>query len=83
MSSDWFTDRDNEEHPRNAGAIRTAIMLGAVLVHNEHTGKWKVEGIDVWCTTKTMPAWFFLATHGLGIDKDGSPCAIGVVRAGE
>lgn len=65
-------DRDDEEHPRNAAAIRTAIMLGAEFFEDVG-GQWQVKGVDMRSHNKTMPAWMFLATHGLGIDKNGTP----------
>ena len=75
--NEW--DPDNEDHPRNAGAIRTAIMLGAEFFQDVG-GLWQIKGIDTRSKQKTMPAWLFLATHGICIDANGSPIRCGEMR---
>ncbi len=71
---DYITswDPDNEDNPRNAGAIRTAIMIGAEFFQDVG-GLWQIKGIDTRSKNRTMPAWLYLVTHGVCIDKDGSP----------
>jgi hypothetical protein len=64
---------DDEEHPRNAVAIRTALLMGAEFKQNRN-GYWYIEGIACENNNKTMPAWLFLATHGICITKDARPC---------
>lgn len=61
----------DEEHPRNAGAIRTALMLGAVFEERGH--HYSLVGIEGWWLTRSLPAFLFLATHGITIDENGSP----------
>jgi len=76
---DHSWDPDCEGHPRNAAAIRTAILLGATF-HVERTRYGEmhsVEGINHSSMHRTMPAWLFLATHGIGIDENGSPVVLG------
>jgi len=69
----YCEDLDSEEHPRNAAAIRTALMLGAEF-SLDVGGQWQVEGIDMRSKRKSMPAWLFLATHGICITKDARAC---------
>lgn len=71
-----WTDRDDENEPRNAAAIRTAILLGANFI--EHPGReqtyWSVEGISMGrLSSKAMCAWMYLMPFGIGIDKDAKP----------
>jgi len=68
----WSEDLDNEDAPRNAGAIRTALLLGAEFVQDER-GYWATAGVNNWSVNRTMPAWLYLATCGVGIDEHGSP----------
>jgi hypothetical protein len=72
---DW-ADRDDERHPRNAAAIRTALMLGAEFV--EHSGRertyWSIEGLD--CSqqsNRATLAYLYLIPFGIGIDTDAKP----------
>ena len=74
----YLEDIDNDEHPRNAAAIRTAIMLGAEFYQPcpdspTGSGQWSIKGINHICNNKCIAAWLFLATHGIGIDKDAKP----------
>lgn len=75
----YCDDLDDEEHPRNAAAIRTALMLGAEFEELLPTypggeRRWSVKGIDCLSKNKTTPAWLFLATHGICITKDARAC---------
>ncbi len=60
---------------RDEAAVRTALMMGADFVLNDKYShsQWTIKGIDHWCMTKAGIAWLYLATHGMGIDKYGSP----------
>lgn len=77
MDATVLNSSDDEEHPRNAGAIRTALMLGAVFECNKRGDRlgerWCIVGVEGWWHTKSLPALLFLATHGIEIDKNGSP----------
>jgi len=70
-SESWTTYRDAEDRLRNEAAIRTALMTGAEFVLDVG-GQWQVKGIDIRSETKSMPAWLWLATLGIGIDKNGN-----------
>lgn len=63
---------DAEEHPRNAGAIRTALMLGAEFEQHPGGG-WSEKTINSVFYNRGILAFMFIATHGLGIDEHGSP----------
>ena len=66
---------DCEHSPRNETAIRTAIMLGATY-YQDQRGLWHIEGLQVSSSNKTMPAWMYLLTFGLGVDGDANPIPI-------
>jgi hypothetical protein len=68
-----YDDFYNEEIPRNAAAIRTAILLGAEFVLDVG-GMWQVKGIDLRSKNKTMPAFMYLIPYGIGITKDARAC---------
>ena len=75
----YIEDLDNEEHPRNACAIRTALILGAEFVQLKTFGdepRWSIKGIDCICKTKTMPAFMYLIPFGIGITKDARACLL-------
>lgn len=68
-----YIDRlDEEELPRNAAAIRTALLMGAEFFVDVG-GMWQVKGIDLRSKNKTMPAWLYIGSHGICIDKDARP----------
>lgn len=73
----YSEELDNEEHPRNAAAIRTALLLGAEFVQlssgqlgPQEPRNWFIPGINVGGTSKTMCAFLYLVTHGICISKD-------------
>lgn len=68
---------DCEQQPRNAAAIRTAIMLGAEYHREPRSKMWSIKGVDFLSERKTMPAWLFVSCHGLGIDHDAKPVKLG------
>lgn len=63
-------DPSSEDEPRNAAAIRTAIMLGACFVQDER-GQFSIDGIALRSKNRTMPAWLYLSTFGYSIDAHG------------
>lgn len=65
-------DPDSEDNPRNAAAIRTAIMLGACFVQDERE-RFSIDGIAIRSKKRTFPAWLYLSSFGYGIDEHGKP----------
>ena len=75
----YCEDIDSEEHPRNAAAIRTALMLGAEFQCGESVfgdPVWSIKGIDSIHRNRTMPAWLYLVTQGIGITHDARACLL-------
>lgn len=61
-----------EEHPRVAGAIRTALMLGAEF-EQQLDGRWSEKTINSAFHNRGILAFMFITRHGLEIDEHGSP----------
>jgi LPS sulfotransferase NodH len=64
------------EDPRDEAAVRTALMLGAEFVQRDNNrlySLWTIKGIEHTCMTKAGIARLYLATHGITIDKHGTP----------
>lgn len=62
----------HEANIRNAGAIRTAIMLGAEFEQLKN-GQWSEKTINSTYYSRSVLAFIFIGRHGLWIDDNGSP----------
>lgn len=79
MDDTVLNSRDDEEHPRVAGAIRTALMLGAEF--EQHLdGRWSEKTINSVFYNRGILAFMFIGRHGLGIDEHGSPYFLYVLK---
>lgn len=56
---------------RDEGAVRTALMLGAVFEEYCPLRGWKIEGINWYSKTKAPVARLYICTFGFGIDSTG------------
>ena len=68
----WVEGLNSEDHPRNAAALRTAVLLGAVFELHK-SGQWTEATIEGRWRNRVILAYLFLAKHGVGIDENGSP----------